>query len=618
MFECAAGKTYSSNPTSLSFLFSLNTIALLALFLDMALSSPPQSPARNSEAVPAPSSSAPSPAWSPASLPTSSADAPVPYTIFTRHHKRLITVILILTMLASPLTATIYLPLLPLLAIEFRASIQAINLTITLYIVFQAISPLFFATASDHFGRRPVYLTTYSLYTVASLGLALNKHSYAALLVLRALQSLGASAVLAVAFGVAADICPPAERGAMLGPTQGAANLAVCLGPVIGGLVAQRSGSIIWVFWALVIFGGSTLSLVGLALPETARNVVGNGSIKPTGWGRTWWNLLGIRLKQTRMKPSDGGNLEEGRVEGQDGSNDENTGTRIGKREKFKMANPLACIQIIFWKDTVLVLWQAASPYAVWYCVQTSIPAIYKENYGFSELQIGLCYLTGGAGTVLGGYANGKLMDWNYKVTARATGHTIDKVSGDDLDCFPIERARARGSWYLLVVYICSLAGYGWSVVAHTHESVPLILQFVLAGLCTCFQQTFNALLVDVFPASPSTAAASSNITRCALSAVAVAVLQPLVDVMGRGWFFTVLAIISGGGGLVINWAINSWGMQWRRSRISAGMDVSERNQDVQSNTSNDSAPVNSVQEKQDLSHMVYIAPSSLLAPIPC
>ena len=135
---------------------------------------------------------------------------------------------------------------------------------------------------------------------------------------------------------------------------------------------------------------------------------------------------------------------------------------------------------------------------------------------------------------------------------------------------------------------------------------MPLILQFVLAGLCTCFQQTFNALLVDIFAASPSTAAASSNITRCALSAVAVAVLQPLVDVMGRGWFFTVLAILSGGGGLVINWAINSQGMQWRRLRMSAERNVSERNQDVQSNTSNDPAPVKSRQEKRDLFHKVY------------
>ena len=487
---------------------------------------------------------------------------PVPYTAFTKAHKRLTTVILTSTMLASPLTATIYLPLLPLLATHFHVSNQAINLTMTLYIVFQAISPLLFATASDSFGRRPILLLTYAVYTVASLGLALNKRSYAALLVLRAVQSLGASAVLAIAYGVIADVCPPAERGGMQGPTMGAANLAVCLGPVIGGLVALGTGSYEWVFWALVIFGGSVFLFVGLGLPETARNIVGNGSVEATGWGKSWWSLL-------RGRATNKGNLPEMQNSSEAvGEKHEDATLSGGKKAKFKMANPMAAIRILFWKDTALVLWMAGSPYAVWYAVQASIPTIYKDIYHFNELQIGLAYLTGGFGTVSGGYLNGKLMDWNYKATARSIGHTIDKVSGDDMNNFPIERARARGSYYLLLVYIAALAGYGWSVQARAHEAVPLILQYVLAALCTSFQQTFNALLVDIFPASPSTAAASGNITRCALSAIVVAVLQPLVNVIGRGWFFTLLTVLSGGGGLVADWLVKNKGMGWRRERI--------------------------------------------------
>ena len=45
----------------------------------------------------------------------------------------------------------------------------------------------------DKISRRPVYLLSFTIYVVASIGLALQ-HSYAALLVLRMLQSLGASA----------------------------------------------------------------------------------------------------------------------------------------------------------------------------------------------------------------------------------------------------------------------------------------------------------------------------------------------------------------------------------------------------------------------------------------
>lgn len=38
-------------------------------------------------------------------------------------------------------------------------------------------------------------------------------------------------------------------------------------------------------------------------------------------------------------------------------------------------------------------------------------------------------------------------MDWNYRVTAKANHITIDKVIGDDLAKFPIEKARPRMSW---------------------------------------------------------------------------------------------------------------------------------------------------------------------------
>lgn len=486
--------------------------------------------------------------------------SPTPYTTFNVRQKRLIASLLGFTSLSSPLTATIYLPIIPLLTGHFHTSVQAINLTITLYVICQALSPAIFATLSDTLGRRPILLITLTLYFLASLGLALNRESYAALLVLRGLQSLGASAVLAVGYGVIADVCVPAERGKMLGFFLAAGNLGPCLGPVIGGWVALGSGSLEWVFWCLVIFGGAALTAVGLVFPETGRNVVGNGNVQPKGWGKTWWTVLSHYRRQSGVRRTIG----------------EDEGSRIGgeesdkpKRRRFKIANPLASLRIIFWRDTALVLWISASFYAVWYCIQASIPSIYKDIYGFNEMEIGLSYLTGGAGVILGGFATGRMMDRNYKITAQEIGHTIDRVTGDDMNHFPIEKARARGSLYLLGIFICALAGYGWAVKYHAHASIPLILQCLIGFLCTCFLQVFNALLVDIFPESPSTAAASGNITRCALSALAVAVLQPLVDVLGRGWYFTSLSIACGVGSAAAVCAVQRRGMKWRTQRLS-------------------------------------------------
>ena len=238
-------------------------------------------------------------------------------------------------------------------------------------------------------------------------------------------------------------------------------------------------------------------------------------------------------------------------------------GSKMPERP-LRLSNVLQPLRMIFWKDTVLTLWIAGSPYAVWYCVQASIPQIYRNVYHFNEVQIGLSYLTGGFGVVLGGYLNGMLMDLNYKATAEAIGHKIDKVSADDLTRFPIEKARTRGFWYIFLVYNATLVGYGWSIVRQAHVSVPLILQFTLAAICTAFQQTFNALLVDIFPESPSTATASGSVTRCLVSAVGVAVLQPLVSAVGYGWCFTTLSVLSGGGGAIAHWALRQWGMLWR------------------------------------------------------
>lgn len=67
-----------------------------------------------------------------------------------------------------------------------------------------------------------MFLVTLALYAFGNFGLALNKSksSYAALPVLRALQSLGASAALALSYGAVAEICVPNERDRMLGPCE--------------------------------------------------------------------------------------------------------------------------------------------------------------------------------------------------------------------------------------------------------------------------------------------------------------------------------------------------------------------------------------------------------------
>lgn len=481
---------------------------------------------------------------------------PKPYSSITRSRLRQFQLLLGLATITSPLTATIYFPLLPLLRKHFETSAQAINLTLTIYIIFQGISPVIFGPLSDQYGRRPLFLITLLLYVVGNVGLSLNERSYAVLLVLRAVQSLGASAAYAISFGVVADLCPPSERGRMLGPISMALNLGACVGPVAGGAVAYKSQSYTWVFYSLVIVGVALLAGVGLFLPETARSLVGDGSDRSryNNWQLSW---VGLFLRYMRR----GKNRQRGVEEKPPGKSTNESAIR-----KYNFNIFVACFRIIFHKDTIFSLWMHGSFYVVDYAFVAALPDIYTD-YHFNELYIGLAYLPRGVGIIVGSYFTGKLMDLNYRITARQIGWSTEKATGDDLFRFPIERARTRRSYWMLAVSTATMLGYGWAVHTGAHFAIALVLQFLQGFWGTYFYTTYSTLLVDSFPQSPSTAAATTSITRTAMAAAGVAILQPLLDAAGTGWYFTVLGLWSGSFGCVAVFVLRKYGMVWRRVR---------------------------------------------------
>lgn len=208
-------------------------------------------------------------------LPPSS--AATPYSVFTRMERWIITVIMGFALFFSPMTANVYFPAMRVLAQATHVSLQEINLTITAYVVLQGVAPLFVGDLADKVGRRPVYVSTFIVYIAASLGLALNKSSYATLIALRTLQSAGCSATAAISYGVLADVAMPAKRGRMLGAAMVAANTGPTIGPLLGGIIIDQLGWR-WVFWFLTILGSGFLLVLLSLFPETSRRLVDNGS----------------------------------------------------------------------------------------------------------------------------------------------------------------------------------------------------------------------------------------------------------------------------------------------------------------------------------------------------
>lgn len=477
------------------------------------------------------------------------------YSAFSVWQKRYIVIMVTWAAFISPTSANIYFPALNPLRADLGVSATLINLTLTSYMIFQGLAPTIFGDLADMAGRRPAYILAFIIYLGANIGLALQD-SYAALFILRCMQSTGSSGAIALGFGVVADVSSSAERGMYMGIVGAGTMMGPALGPVIGGILAQFLG---WrsIFWFLVIISGCFLVPYALTVPETGRNVVGNGSVPPQGWNMTFLEWLRSRKQAKSDEGLSRSNTAEGRRLAQ---------AELARGRKLRWPNPMKTIYIVIEKDMAVVLFYNSLIYTAFYDIMASIPQLYNEIYHFNDLQIGLCYIPFGVGCALASYVNGKMLDRNYKKIALQIGFSIDRKRGDDLRHFPIERARLEIIWPLLAVGLSCMLCYGWVLEKNANLAAPLVLTFFM-GLCV--NGAFNilgTLIVDLYPQSPSTATAANNLVRCFVGAAGTGIINIMIEKMGRGWCFTFIALVC----IVFSPMLLvelKWGPMWREER---------------------------------------------------
>ncbi|KAL3955723.1 hypothetical protein ACCO45_011286 [Purpureocillium lilacinum] len=200
------------------------------------------------------------------------------------------------------------------------------------------------------------------------------------------------------------------------------------------------------------------------------------------------------------------------------------------------MPNPLRTLYIVFRKEEGLILFVSAIIYVNFILVSATLATLFKEIYKFDELEVGLCYLPYGIGCCLSSLVSGYIVDWNYRRVAKKLGLPIRRRKGDDLSKFPIEHARIQIVYPALAVGAACLIGWGWALEAEISVAVPLVLAFFIGCLVPPSFSVLNTLIVDLNPEAPATAAAANNLVRCSFGAVATAVINYMLDAMGRGW----------------------------------------------------------------------------------
>jgi EmrB/QacA subfamily drug resistance transporter len=133
------------------------------------------------------------------------------------------------------------------------------------YLVSSTVVVTIYGKLGDVYGRKPIMVFGVLLFLLGSLlcGLAWDAGS---LIGFRAVQGLGAGALLTTAFAIVADLYPPAERGKINGVLAGIIGLSSILGPLLGGWITDSFGWR-WVFYINIPLGAIALTFIGLRMP---------------------------------------------------------------------------------------------------------------------------------------------------------------------------------------------------------------------------------------------------------------------------------------------------------------------------------------------------------------
>ncbi|VEU22680.1 DEKNAAC103761 [Brettanomyces naardenensis] len=488
----------------------------------------------------------------------------LPYTMLTSFERHIISINLSLMGLCCSISISIYWVALTEIENAFHITEEQVNLTITAYLVFQAVSPVFVSNMSDHYGRRPILLVCLLGGTCANVGLALCD-TYWLLMLMRCTLGIFLSPIISVSSSVIGDYTTRRDRGGVSGIVGGFTLVGQGFAPFLGSLFDTRWGFRA-IFWFAAAYSGTVFFITLLLFPETQRSIVGNMSHRPESWIHWSPPLLhfGKRLND----------FESSTVE-----------PSLGLKY-----NPLEPLLLAKEPEVFFVLLPCGIFYSLWTMSQASLTTNLAKEYHYTSLKIGLSFFAPGMATIIGTVSSGKILDimyrrekakyvkkWGTDVADKNVqkegsdrengGDEEESIPGDNTSSTPassdssprpiqppLNILKARMS--LFGIFICLLVVftlvYAWCSQEHTSVAPILVGSFFLTIGSMYPLGTVMTLMVDLHPHISAAATSMNNLFRCGLAAIFVSCLTKMNTAMTLGGTYSLMVGLSCVGGVVL------------------------------------------------------------------
>lgn len=183
----------------------------------------------------------------------------------TQRRLAVVTFALMMGLFLASLEVTVVSTAMPTIIAQL-GGLEIYSWVFSIYMLTSTTTVPLFGRLSDIYGRKPIYLIGIVFFLLGS-GLSGQAHSMPQLIAFRAIQGLGAGALMPMAFTIIGDIYTLEQRAKMQGFFSGVWGVSSVVGPLVGGFLVDAV-SWRWVFYLNIPFGLIAAVLIAFVLEE--------------------------------------------------------------------------------------------------------------------------------------------------------------------------------------------------------------------------------------------------------------------------------------------------------------------------------------------------------------
>ncbi|KAJ5635597.1 uncharacterized protein N7484_008910 [Penicillium longicatenatum] len=390
---------------------------------------------------------------------------------------------------------------------EFNCSQEVATLGLSFFIWGLGIGPLFLSPLSEFYGRRNIYITSFSLFLIWLIPCAVAKNIQT-MLVCRFFNGLAGSAFLSVAGGTVGDMFNRQELAFPMMLYTASPFIGPEVGPLVGGFINDFTNWR-WTFYVLLIWTGVLLVSMVFLVPETYHPVL-------------------LRRKAQKLRKETGDDRYIAPIEKLHRSVAQ-TVLRSMYRPILLLALEPMCLSLCIFSAILL---------GILYLFFGAFQLIFEHVYGFPLWQRGLCFLGLFVGMVIA-ILSDPLWRRNYQRLERNFQKKLNQ-SDEFLPEWRLPPAILGGPLVTIGLFI-----FAWTIYPDVHWIAPIIGSAVFgAGVILVYAGIFT-FLVDAYPTFAASALAANSFMRSSFGGIFPLFGIQMYNNLGYHWATSLLAFLT-------------------------------------------------------------------------